>query len=89
MTRQNSMPRGGVYATSKKCATQFCFPEFQNKKGAELKPMVNSVTNPADTHCDMTVGGDKMSELDVDIGHLLSFVEWGKDGHSGSIPMKT
>ena len=72
--------RGGVHATSGKCTTQFYFPEFNDRKGVEFEPMVDSTMNLEDTCCVMIVGGNTMSELKMDIWHLLNSIEWGKDG---------
>ena len=81
--------RGGTCTTHRSCTTQFYFPEFNNKKGVEFKPMVDSATNPEDNCHDMTVGGDTMDKLGMDICHSSNAIEWGEDRQSGSIPMKT
>ena len=51
--------------------------------------MVDSATDCTDTCYDVTVGGNMMSKLGMNIVCLLNTLEWGKDGQSGSIPMKT
>ena len=68
--------KGGIFITEGTCTTTFSFPEFKNWKGIEWQLHVDSMTKAKDSHYDMIIGGDLMSELGLDIKYSTHTVQW-------------